>query len=92
MDEGPGDHDAHLMDDDPSETVACAKCGKQIWAYAQRCHHCGVHFSGEAWQFDRQTGAGDGSSGWWPWVVAALILALLGWLLPRIGTGTVSAF
>lgn len=81
MHEGPGEHDTHLMDDDPAETVACAKCGKQIWAYAQQCRHCGVHFSGEAWQFDRQTGTGERGSGWWGWVVAALILALLGWVI-----------
>ncbi len=51
VDEGPGEHDSHLMDDDPSDTTPCARCGKDIWAYAQRCHHCGVHFSCEAWQF-----------------------------------------
>ena len=51
LDEGPGEHDAHLMDDDPGETVPCARCGKPVWTYAQRCQHCGVHFAGEAWQF-----------------------------------------
>lgn len=79
IDEGPGEHDTHLMDDDMSETVPCAKCGEEIWANAQQCKYCGVHFSGEAWQFDKQ--AGDGVGGWWPWVVALLILSLLGWLL-----------
>lgn len=77
IDEGPGEHDAHLMDDDPSETVACAKCGRHIWAHAQQCQHCGIHFSGEAWQFDRQA---DGR-GLWPWVVAALVIAMLLWVL-----------
>ena len=52
IEEGPGEHDAHLMDDDETETVDCPRCGQAIWAYTQRCDYCGVNFSGEAWQFE----------------------------------------
>ena len=82
IDEGPGEHDAHLMDDDLSETTPCARCGKDIWVYAQRCNHCGVHFSGEAWQFAPPGEAKAPASGrWWRWVAALAAAALLVWIL-----------
>ncbi len=81
IDEGPGEHDTHLMADDPSDTTPCARCGEEIWAYSQRCHHCGLHFSGEAWQF---TPAGEAQAPvrqWWRWVAALVVVAMLWWLL-----------
>jgi len=75
--EGPGEHDSHLMDDDPSETVACAKCGKQIWAYAQKCHLCGVNFQGEAWQFEPKDVKDSVSGRMWVVVIVVLIVAML---------------
>lgn len=56
IDEGPGEHDAHLLDDDLGQTVPCPRCGGQVWEYAQRCPHCGVHFTGEAWEFEVNKG------------------------------------
>ena len=75
IDEGPGEHDAHLMDDDPTDTVACPRCGKHVWSYSQRCHHCGTHYSGEAWQFD----GGDvpGRRTGWRWLIVIVLAALL---------------
>lgn len=81
IDEGPGEHDAHLMDDDLDETVPCARCGQDIWAYAQRCPECGVHFSGEAWQFHPAGESPARRSHWWyALIVALMILGLLAWL------------
>ena len=79
MDEGPGEHDAHLMDDDPQQTVPCARCGEHVWAYAQRCPNCGVHYSGEAWQFRYDDGGAPRGSAtrWWWWLAAALAAAAL---------------
>lgn len=79
--EGPGEHDRHLLDDDPTDTTPCARCGRYVWAYAQRCHHCGVHFAGEAWQFAPTGQARLPVHRWWPWLVALLILGLLWWVL-----------
>ncbi len=76
MDEGPGEHDAHLMDDDLEETVPCAHCGREVWAYAQRCPQCGTHFSGEAWQFQYQDGGRQKSGRSWRWLVVVLLLVL----------------
>ena len=51
-DEGPGEHDVHLLDDDENDTVPCPHCGKQILAWADRCHRCGVDLGTEAWKAD----------------------------------------
>ena len=77
MDEGPGEHDAHLMDDNPDQMVACARCGDPVWAYAQRCPKCGIHYSGEAWQFryDDESGRPRLAVGRWWWLAAALAAA-----------------
>ena len=78
MDEGPGEHDAHLLDDDLEQTVPCARCGAHVWSHTQRCPQCGVHFSGEAWQFEyRDGGRKHTSSRWWWLIVALLIMGLL---------------
>ena len=77
VNEGPGEHDAHLMDDDPSEQVPCARCGESIWAYAQRCPACGVYFSGEAWQFQPAGPKATGRLSWWHVLVVGLIVAAL---------------
>ncbi len=56
VDEGPGEHDAHLVDDEDAydddgeaELVPCPACGKMVLATAERCHRCGEHFAREAW-------------------------------------------
>ena len=78
MDEGPGEHDAHLMDDDLEQTVPCARCGEHVWSYTQRCPHCGVHYSGEAWQFELHDGRKQHTSSRWCWlIVVLLVLGLL---------------
>ncbi len=56
-DDPPVEPDAAAGDDGP-ETVPCPKCGRDIWAYTQRCPHCGVHFNGEAWEFAGSTRRG----------------------------------
>jgi predicted amidophosphoribosyltransferase len=81
INEGPGEHDAHLMDDDLSETVTCPRCGDDIWAYSQQCEQCGLHFQGEAWQFDAATNSASPTGRAWQVVVVMIILALLSWLL-----------
>lgn len=81
IDEGPGKHDAHLMDDDLSETVICPRCGEHIWAYSQRCEHCGVHFQGEAWQYDAASDPSTPTGRIWPIIVALVIIAMLFWLI-----------
>jgi len=78
MDEGPGEHDVHLMDDDLEQTVACAHCGDQVWSYTQQCPHCGVHFAGEAWEFEYRDGRKlHPSRRWWWLIVLLLALGLL---------------
>lgn len=77
INEGPGEHDAHLMDDDQTETVVCPRCGKHVWAYSQRCHHCGVHFRGEAWQFDGADVRAHRTGRRWLIVIILVVLALL---------------
>ena len=39
--------------DDPNK-VRCARCGAWIFARANRCPKCGVHFDGEAFQFSHE--------------------------------------
>ncbi len=49
--EGPGEHDAHLMDAGDDSTVTCPKCKKEVWAKATQCPHCKIHYAGEAWEY-----------------------------------------
>ncbi len=74
-DEGPGEHDAHLLDHDLGEndTVACASCGRTVLAFAERCPHCGHDYRSEAWC---EPGA-DGKSRLWLWVAAGLAAVLV---------------
>lgn len=76
-DEGPGEHDAHLLDDDANDTVPCPRCGRQILAWADRCHRCGEYLGTEAWRAQRPARRAI-------WVVAAglVVLAML-WVLLR---------
>lgn len=61
-DEGPSEHDAHLIDDEDSDaiedTVPCPACGKEVLAFAEHCHHCGEYFAGEAWMAQRSAKQG----------------------------------
>ena len=50
-DEGPGIHDAHLMDAGDDSTVLCPKCKKEVWAKVTQCPHCKIHYAGEAWEY-----------------------------------------
>jgi ribosomal protein L40E len=40
-----------MMESDPNR-VRCAHCGAWVPARAERCPKCGVHFRGEAFQFE----------------------------------------
>jgi hypothetical protein len=76
-DDGPGEHDARLLDDDPAETTPCPRCGKYLWAYTQQCHHCGEHFPGEAWQ-SAPTGKAKVPVGmWWPTIAVLVVMAIV---------------
>ena len=74
-DEGPGEHDAHLLDDeddaaaDERDVVACPACGKYILATAERCHRCGEYFGREAWLVKRSAKHGL-------WVVAVILVLI----------------
>lgn len=49
-DEGPTEHDAHLLgDESENDLVPCPACGRTILALADRCHRCGSVFDREAW-------------------------------------------
>lgn len=55
-DEGPTEHDAHLLDDGPdagNDTVPCPRCRREILAFADRCPWCGESFGREAWLAQR---------------------------------------
>jgi len=77
--EGPGEHDAHLIDHDEGEndTTPCPRCGTELLAFADRCHRCGAAFEQEAW-----LAHGEGR---WPRLsvvaVVLVIAALAIWLL-----------
>ena len=81
IDEGPGEHDRHLLDDDDADedAVACPDCGLTVWSHAEQCPHCGVYFTGEAWRQQPAGGAMRIAPWWWVAVAVALIglIALL---------------
>lgn len=83
--EGPGEHDAHLLDDDDDgdeDESPCPACGRMVWAQAQQCPHCGEWFAGEAWE--RQAAGGKPRPTLWWWVAAVLVVVLL-WRLITFG-------
>lgn len=71
-DEGPGEHDRHLLDDDTGEndTAPCPFCDAELLAVADRCHRCGAAFGEEAW-----LAHGEGR---WPrlWIAAAVAVLI----------------
>ncbi|MDX1682076.1 MAG: hypothetical protein R3336_03050 [Phycisphaeraceae bacterium] len=73
--EGPGEHDAHLADDDSEEQemVDCPKCRESIWAMATDCPYCGEMFEGEAWQQEPATPAP------FRWALGLALMLLLVW-------------
>jgi uncharacterized protein (DUF983 family) len=76
-DEGPGEHDAHLLDDhDGNDMSPCPRCGRAILAWADRCHHCGEHLGREAWLAER-----PGRRGVWLIAAGLVIFAMLWFLL-----------
>jgi len=79
IDEGPGEHDAHLMDEDEPDTVKCVSCRRWISAHTEQCPHCGVYFAGEAWQ---QQIAGEAAPrAWWRWAAIVALIAFVVWIL-----------
>lgn len=92
IDEGPGEFDQHLMDDndpdddasdfDDENTVQCPSCSEQVWAEADKCPHCGGWFQGQAWE---NKTAGGPAPRYWFWWVAACLLVIMAYLLVRTG-------
>lgn len=69
FDEGPGEHDAHLMDEESENTLTCPSCGKEVWAEADQCPECGNWFANEVW---------SNAEGQLPaWVVILIIVLLV---------------
>ena len=62
-----------------SHFVPCTKCGRSVPGGATRCHHCGIHYLGQARDFSRVSGVARGSSSRVIWIVFAipLIIAVL---------------
>lgn len=56
-------------DEEPSDTVACPECGREVYEDTERCPHCGSYITPRA------------SSGKPIWLIIAVILALLAVLL-----------
>ena len=77
--EGPGEHDGHLLDHDAGEndTAPCPECGAELLAMADCCHRCGAMFGKEVW-----LAQGEGR---WPrlWVGATVLvlIAFFAWLV-----------
>jgi len=61
------------------DLVRCARCGKMILATATRCPECGVHFQGEAYDFEHpaERGGGRRLRGWVLLVAIVLLAALV---------------
>ncbi len=79
-DEGPGEHDAHLLRDDSQDLTPCPACGKYVWAYATRCHHCDAQFTGEAWSVQQQDVEGSHAYRLWLIGVVIMVASIVWWL------------
>ena len=79
IDEGPGEHDQHLMDED-EDTVPCPSCGRPIWAEAEKCPRCGQWLTGQAWRGEDDAAGARGKRWWW-WVAVVMLIILLIFLL-----------
>ncbi len=66
--------------------VRCPKCGKWILMHSTCCDHCGIHFSGEAWEFSPSTKIPSSSmsirSRWI--VVVVVVISLIAVLLANL--------
>ena len=60
-----------------NDKVPCTKCGALIHMHTTRCPYCGIHFRGQAFEFDRaeadSSGRGNRAIRW----IARLVLAAL---------------
>ena len=73
--EYPGDDDD--FDDSDLETVACPKCGRQVYEEAEQCPHCGEYIT-------HDTRVWSGKPWWWIVLALAGIAAAL-WALLHVG-------
>lgn len=69
----------HRRRDGNDDLVRCARCGKMILATAMRCPECGVHFQGQAYEFDKSSERK--ATGRPIWIMVIAILALLTFVL-----------
>ena len=60
--------------------VRCARCKKRIRATETQCPKCGVHFQGEAYDFDPDYNGGLGRKGLITTVIVVILaVAMLFW-------------
>lgn len=63
-------------------TVRCSRCNKLILMHSTQCEHCGIHFSGEAWEFSPSTEIEAAPPGRISkWVIAVVVFILIATLL-----------
>ncbi len=64
--------------------ASCPDCRKMLSAHARQCHHCGLEFNGELWQFGdsrRRIYAGYRLK----IVIVSLLIFLFFWALSNLG-------
>lgn len=76
-------------DDEPEEmNVKCAKCGKLIYRHATSCEYCGIHFSGDAYEFTHSCEtASTRTSSWvrWGWIILVLLITAFMFIIATVG-------
>ena len=67
-------------EDFEDDLCPCPFCSQPIYFEAERCHHCGDYISADDWRSNSRTGKYNRL------VVIAVVLAILGMLLPFVGS------
>lgn len=84
LDGGPGRHDRDLIESPEADLAPCPDCRKMLSAHATECHHCGMAFGCEVWQY------GDSRRSIWggrhlKYMVVLILLIFFFWLLSATG-------
>lgn len=88
QDEGPGDDDADLLDENEPATAPCPSCGHDVYEEAWRCEHCGADIGGSldrsSCHRDPLLPQGERARGTsvpsWVYVTAVLVLIAIFWM------------